>query len=90
MSTNLTVRVDKDVKEQSQLILSNLGLDLSSVINVLLRQIILKKAVPFSIDSRTVAEETALAINNANEGVGLSKEFDSTNELMKDLNTKQG
>ena len=56
------------------------------MLNIQKRQIILKKAVPFSIDSRTVTEETALAINNANEGIGLSEDFGSVDELMKDLN----
>lgn len=86
MSTNLTIRVDKSVKEKSQAILNNLGLDLSSVINMLLRQIILKESVPFSIDSRTVNDETRLVLAEAEKGENLSKRFGSVDELIEDLN----
>ncbi len=88
MNTNLTIRVDDNVKKQSQAILSNLGMDLSSAINIFLRQVILKEGIPFVIDSSTVNKETYDAMAEAYKGVGLSEGFDSAESLIKDLDAK--
>lgn len=46
---NVTARVEPDIKEQAETILSRLGLSVSVVINCLYRQIIMKNGVPFPI-----------------------------------------
>ena len=88
MSTNLTIRVDDNVKKQSQLILSNLGMDLSSAINIFLRQVILKEGIPFIIDSGTVNKETYEAMKDAYQGNHLSEGFNSAKSVIKDLDAK--
>ena len=88
MNTNLTIRVDDNVKKQSQAILSNLGMDLSSAINIFLRQVILKEGIPFVIDSSTVNKETYDAMAEAYKGVGLSEGFKTSKELLDDLENK--
>ena len=88
MNTNLTIRVDDNVKKQSQAILSNLGMDLSSAINIFLRQVVLKEGIPFVIDSSTVNKETYDAMAEAYKGVGLSEGFQTSKELLDDLENK--
>ena len=46
-STNVTIRVDKDVKKQAEVLFNDLGLNLSSAINMFLRQAIAEQAIPF-------------------------------------------
>lgn len=46
-TANVLARVEHDVKEQAETILSALGVTASSVINMLYRQIILTRAFPF-------------------------------------------
>ena len=46
-SVNVTIRVDKDVKKQAEVLFNDLGLTLSSAINMFLRQAIAEQAIPF-------------------------------------------
>ena len=46
-NTNVTIRVDKDVKKQAEVLFNDLGLNLSSAINMFLHQAIAEQAIPF-------------------------------------------
>ncbi len=48
-TANVLARVEPDVKEQAEDILSQLGIPVSVVINMLYKQIILTKGIPFSL-----------------------------------------
>jgi DNA-damage-inducible protein J len=50
-SATINVRTDSELKAQAQSILANLGLDMSTAINVYLNQIVKKQAIPFEISS---------------------------------------
>jgi len=64
-SANVLARVEPEVKEQAESIMSKLGLPASVVINALYKQIIITKSIPFSLslpkepvtlDSMTIEE----------------------------------
>lgn len=68
-SANILARVEPEVKEQAESIMSKLGLPVSVVINALYKQIIMTKSIPFSLslpqepatrDSMTTAEFDSL------------------------------
>ena len=48
-SANILARVEPEVKEQAESIMSKLGLPASVVINALYKQIIMTKSIPFSL-----------------------------------------
>ena len=48
-TTNINIRTDSETKAKAQLILADLGLDMSTAINVFLSQIIYRQAIPFEI-----------------------------------------
>ncbi len=48
-TANVLARVEPEVKEQAEEIMSQLGIPVSVVINMLYKQIIMKKAIPFSL-----------------------------------------
>lgn len=48
-SANVNVRVEPDVKEQAEAILEQLGVSVSSFINMTYRQVILRKGIPFAV-----------------------------------------
>lgn len=91
-SANVLARVEPEVKEQAESIMSKLGLPASVVINALYKQIILTKSIPFSLslpkepstlDSMTVAEfDTMMEI-----GLSQAKNDQSrpVSEVMADL-----
>lgn len=47
---NVTIRLDKELKEQADLFLQNIGMSLSTAVNVFLRQSINKGKIPFEIE----------------------------------------
>ena len=48
-ATNINIRTDSELKAKAQVILSDLGLDMSTAINVFLTQIVYRQAIPFNI-----------------------------------------
>ncbi len=83
VSTNISI--DADIKKQAQELFAELGMDLSTAINVFLRQALRQHSIPFEITADVPNDETLRAIENARNGVGLSKDFHSVAELMEDL-----
>lgn len=48
-SANVLARIEPEIKEQAESIMSKLGLPASVVINALYKQIIMTKSIPFSL-----------------------------------------
>ncbi|MCL1872818.1 MAG: type II toxin-antitoxin system RelB/DinJ family antitoxin [Clostridiales bacterium] len=48
-NTNINIRVDSKVKNRAQDVFSALGLDMTSAINIFLRQAIRKNGIPFEL-----------------------------------------
>ena len=48
-TTPTQIRIDSNVKQQATELFNNLGMDMSSAINIFLRQCILRGGLPFSV-----------------------------------------
>ena len=81
----INVNVDEKVKEQAKETLEYLGTNFTNVINMLLRQIILTGSIPFEIKVPKLNAKTIKAIEDAEEGVVLSKGYTDLDEMWKDL-----
>ena len=84
VSTN--IKIDRELKQESQALFESFGLSLSAAINIFLRQSVREQAIPFRIGSPAPNSETIKAIEDARKGIGLSRGFSSVSELMEDLN----
>ena len=84
-STNMTLRVDTELKRQAEELFSDLGLSMSAAITVFMKQAVREQRIPFTV-SRGYNEETIQAIQNVRNRQNLSKGFNSVQELMEDLN----
>lgn len=62
MMTTLSVRVDEDVKKQANELFADLGLDMSTAINMFLRQSIMRDGLPFDVSREVPNAETLAAI----------------------------
>ena len=58
-NATLIVRVDPDDKKEAAEILDSLGLNLSTAVNMLLKQIILRKSIPFKVATEDASENLA-------------------------------
>ena len=48
-SSNLYVRVEPDIKENAEMILTQLGIPMSNAVGIFLKQIILHRGLPFDV-----------------------------------------
>lgn len=85
-STN--IKIEPDLKRQAQQLFASLGMDMTTAINVFLRQAVREQAIPFRIGSPMPNELTRKAIEDARKGIGVSRAFSSVEELMEDLNAE--
>jgi len=47
--TNLTIRIDENIKQEAETLFNRIGLNMSSAINVFFRQAIREQAIPFEL-----------------------------------------
>ncbi len=47
--TNINIRTDKDLKEQAEFIFSELGLNMTTAINIFLRAAVRENGIPFPV-----------------------------------------
>lgn len=86
-SSNLNIRTDKNVKEQAKQLFAELGLNMTTAINLFLRTAIRRRGIPFDLVLDAPNETTISAIE---EGKRLLKDPDSPKySNMKDLKAAQ-
>jgi DNA-damage-inducible protein J len=87
-TTNINVRVDKEIKRKAEAIFSELGLNMSTAMNMFLRYSVRYGGIPFDLRLDIPNEETRAAIDDVNNNRNISKTFDSVEALMEDLNAE--
>lgn len=83
ISTN--IKIDPQLKQESQKLFESMGLNLSTAVNMFLRQAVREQAIPFRVGNPLPNSQTIQAIMEARKGIGLSRGFTSVDELMEDL-----
>lgn len=83
---SMTIQMNKDIKEQAQEIFSELGIDMTTAINVFLRQAIRYRGFPFEVRIEEPNEVTVAAMEAVKKGEDMYGPFDSVAELMEALN----
>lgn len=64
-ATNLTLRVDRDIKSEADALFDSLGMSLSTAFNIFLRQAIRVGGLPFEVLAHRPNEETREAMKEA-------------------------
>ena len=75
-TANVLARVEPDVKEQAEAIMAKLGVSASTVINMLYKQIIMTRSIPFSLsvpNAPIARDEMDAAAFDAMMGEGLAQ-----------------
>ena len=88
--TSMTIRTDSVVKKQAQNLFANLGLDMSTAVNMFLRQSIRYNGLPFDIRLDIPNETTLKAINESEKMLKQrnTKRFSSVDKLFADLDAE--
>jgi len=86
--TSITIRMNREVKQEAQAIFSALGMDMTTAINVFLRQAILFGGFPFEVRLSKPNEETLAAIDEVRqmkENPTVGKTYTDVDEMMKEI-----
>lgn len=84
-TTNLNIRIDEELKGDAEAIFHELGLSMSSAINIFLRHCVRYGGIPFELRIGNPNAETLAAIDDVNNNRNMSKAYDRVSELMEDL-----
>ncbi len=84
VSTNITI--DAETKAKAQELLSDLGMDLSTAVNIFLRQMIRENGIPFAVKREVPNAVTIAAIEAAENEKDMYGPYDSISSLMEALN----
>ncbi|HGS1166934.1 TPA: type II toxin-antitoxin system RelB/DinJ family antitoxin [Streptococcus pneumoniae] len=81
---SISIRLDSEVKDQAQQVFSNLGMDMTTAINIFLRQAIQYQGLPFDVrldENRKLLQ----ALTDLDQNRNMSQSFESVSDLMEDL-----
>ncbi len=84
---NLNVRVDEELKKRADSVFADLGMSMSTAVNMFLKSAV--RCNGFPCDLRLDAPpnaKTLKAMKDTEEGVGMSGPFSSVDDLVRDLN----
>ena len=88
LTTVISVQVDRKDKELATGILSNLGLNMSTYVNMAIKQLINKDGVPFEVVNPRPSKELLEALQEGEDilnGKVKAKSYTNMYEMLKDL-----
>lgn len=83
-----SISIDADVKAQAQALFADFGLDLSTAINIFLRQSIRENGIPFTIQREVPNADTVAAMKEAEEmakNPSAYKRYSSFSDLLREV-----
>jgi len=86
VSTNISL--DAETKAKAQAMLADLGMDLSTAVNIFLRQMLYEGGIPFSITREVPNKVTLEAMKEAQEmsrSPEKYKKYDNVDSMMEDI-----
>ena len=86
-STNISIRMDKDLKERADVFFAEIGMSLSTAFNIFVRQTLRERGIPFRISLSRPNETTIAALLEA-EKLAEDKSvngYDDLDELFAEL-----
>lgn len=86
--TNLTIRIDIELKKEAEKLFDALGMNMTTAITVFTKTAVREQRIPFEISLEAPNKETLAAIDDIENKRNLSKAFDSVTSLMEDLNAE--
>ena len=87
-TVNMSIRMDTELKKQADAMLADMGLNMTTAMNMFLRQVVRQGRIPFEIATDIPNAETLAAMKEVDDMISgkiPAKKYTSTDELFKDL-----
>lgn len=85
---NVNIKMDEDLKDQFEEFCNDVGMSMTTAFCIFAKATVRERCIPFVISSSIPNIDTIKAINDINNNIGLSRVFDTVDELMEDLNAE--
>ena len=82
-TTNLNVRVDAELKQESDILFKKLGLNMSTAINMFLTKCVKTSSIPFKIEEPTPSKELKKALKEVNYIMEHPEEYKAYHDVDK-------
>lgn len=66
-TVNLSIRINKSLKEQAESLFAELGLNITSAFNIFVRQVVRQRKIPFELTLDAPNDATLAAMQELNE-----------------------
>ena len=86
--TTHSIQVDEKVEKEAEKLFSDFGLDISTAVNIFLRQSIRENCIPFNIQKEVPNADTLAAMKESEDMIAHPEKYKSyhdVDEMMKDL-----
>ena len=89
-TTNITIRMDSDLKAKADELFNDLGMNISTAFNVFVRQSVREGRIPFNISLNQPNKETIAAMMEAERILKdpNAKRYDNVEDLFRDLDSE--
>lgn len=84
-SVNVTIRMDKDVKHAADAMLEELGMSLSTLVSLTVKQMLRDGRLPFTPSIDKPNSELERALQESLKGENMSHTLSSVDEVMDDI-----
>lgn len=84
----ISVRVDDETKRDAEQVCEEIGMSISTAINIYLKRLAREGRIPFEVKADRPNKETIEAMEDVLYGRNLGKTFTSVEELMEDLDAE--
>ena len=82
---NICIRLDENLKKQFDYLCNEFGLTMTAAINMFVKAVVRENKIPFEISAHVPNAETIKAIEDIENGIGLSKPYTDIEEMFRDM-----
>ena len=85
-NTSMNIRMDSEVKKKAEALFGEIGMNMTTAINIFLKQAIRENGIPFELKLNRPNTETIEALNEGKKIIEEGKaRFDTADEMFADL-----
>ena len=80
-----TINIDDNTKKEAQELFKDLGMNLTTAINIFLKQAVREQRIPFYVGQPKYKEKVYQAMKDVEQVKNLSKSYHSAREMIEDI-----
>ena len=84
-TVSTSIKIDAKTKKEAQELFKDMGMSLTTAINIFLKQAVREQRIPFYVGEPKYKEEVYQAMRDVEQGKNLSKSYCSAKEMIEDI-----